>query len=148
MIVCLCVPLAAQQISYKLRNKVEPGTKPAVILVTGESLKQVSLVLTRDDGKEIRRSVKRPKIGKEIEFAFPQKAGKRHYKAKIEMLLADGRVSTAETDFDVVVAAEVDIQIDWNRSGLAEKTIESNGVTRKIIISGQPPQRIRRVVKT
>jgi flagellar motor protein MotB len=121
--VCATSSVAAQQMSYKLRDRVEPGERPAVILVMRESIERLTVVLTRDDGKAFKFKKRRPKVGNEIVFTFPQKAGKRHYTASIEMTLSDGRLSKANAEFDIVVAARVEIDIDWSRSGIDRKQL-------------------------
>jgi outer membrane protein OmpA-like peptidoglycan-associated protein len=113
----------AQQVSYKLRNKVEPGQKPALVLVAGEPLDQVVLVLERDDGKVFKIKKRKLKVGQEVEFKFAQKAGKRHYKAELQMTLPGGKKSSASMEFDAVVSAGVEVHIDWTRSGLERKML-------------------------
>lgn len=119
----LAAPVSAQQVSYKLRNKVEPGQKPAVVLMAGEPLDQVVLVLERDDGKVFKIKKRKLTVGKEVVFAFNQKPGKRHYKAELKMTLPGGKKSSASMEFDAIVSAGVNIEIDWSRSGLEKKKL-------------------------
>ena len=119
----ICSGVSAQQVSYKLRNKVEAGQKPGLVLVAGEPLDEVVLVLERDDGKVFKIRKRKLAVGKEVELTFAQPAGKRHYKAELQMTLPGGAKSSASMEFDAIVSAGVEIHIDWTRSGIEARKL-------------------------
>ncbi len=115
--------LSAQEIDYRVRNQVRKGEKPALILQAREPLKTLEVKLKRSDGKKYNFKRKNVGQGKTVEFAFPQAPGEHHYVARLIVQTKAGVKNQLELEFDVAVAADVNIKLIKSRSSLQKKVV-------------------------
>lgn len=113
----------AQDLQYKLRNRVPAGQSPAVVVLPGEPIKAVTLTLERSDGKV--QTVKKANLkpGKEVELAFPQPEGSWSYVATLTFESRAGVAGEAKFKFEAVVATAVKVSLNKPRSSVDERRI-------------------------
>lgn len=119
----LAWPAEAQEIQYKLRNRVPTGQQPAVIMLAGEPLKVVRLEWTRSDGKRKTFEKRNVKAGAQVEVVLPQKSGAFDYKATLKFIAASGKRGEAAFTFDAVVAANLELSLKREGSDVDAKRV-------------------------
>lgn len=132
---------SAQQVGYEVRNRVQVGQKPAVILNVGENLDALSVVLKRSDGKVIKSNHKRIKAGKKVTVPFAQPRGKYSYDVTLKMVTPDGVQSAAAFEFDAVVAPPLELKLLREGTSLGDRKVSLSANTyverAEVLVEGE-----------
>ncbi len=115
---------AAQPVSYKLSGDVPVGQKPAIVITAAQKLTDLTLELSRDDGKQF--IVKHPALakGKTVSLAVGDgAAGKASYQGKLSAVTAQGPWS-GELTFETIVRAPMKVTYDIEHLDLDKRILE------------------------
>lgn len=115
---------AGDPVSFELRNDLAPGARPSLQLTAAVRVREIQLVVTRDDG--VRFEARHPGLlprQKATLAVGDARPGRAHYQGQLSLQIVGGNRWSYDLAFDAVVRGEVSLRYDVEHLDLPGKVL-------------------------